>query len=279
MNIVRAQHAGACFGVQRALRLLATLDEDAQPAATLGPIIHNPRVVSELERKGIHAIEESELKNLDNTATLVLRTHGVSPRLLEQVSTRKIVDATCPFVQKAHRVARELENQGCTVVILGQAGHPEVEGIQGEVNNALIIESAKDVRSYSAQVSGRKVGVMAQTTQPQQVFIELCEALKPYASELIIKNTICEATAQRQASATQLARSVDAMLVIGGKNSANTAQLAHLCKRYCPVYLIEGIEDIDINVLRSVSSLGVTAGASTPIQHIDEVISYLEDIS
>ena len=275
-EIVVARHAGYCYGVERALRLTEEAVRTADgPVATLGPIIHNPTVVRRLEERGARMVEE-----VANAAegTLVVRTHGVPPEAVDEARRRglHVVDATCPFVAVAQRKAAELREAGYLVVILGERDHPEVVGLQGFAGpEAVVVEGADGLRP--ALVRGRRVGVVVQTTQSREHLAEVVAALAPLARETLVFNTICDATEKRQTAACELAGQVDAVVVVGGRNSANTARLAQLCREIEPrTFHIETAAELRPGWVRGCRRIGVTAGASTPEDEIEATIRALE---
>ena len=270
MAVVRvAEHAGACYGVERALELAwAAVDSSVDDICTLGPLIHNPRVVSSLDAMGAHVVERVEDAS---GRTLILRTHGVTPD--EERRARelcpKVIDATCPFVKRVHVEVERLTRDGYEVVIVGEAGHPEVVATLGHAPGAHIISNALEV-PY-AQL-GNRVGIVVQTTLTQAVLQSVVSAIDDGTREVKLVNTICEATALRQAAASQLAAASDAMVVIGGRNSANTTHLAEICGGICPrTYHIEDASELDPSWFADAESIGITAGASTPASQLKAV--------
>ena len=275
MKVIRAAHAGACYGVQRALDMAHAAAANGQ-AYTLGPLIHNPIVVSSLEDEGVHVAESVEETR---GSVAIIRSHGVTPSVrseLEQIAAQ-VIDATCPHVRKAQEGALELAREGCRVIVVGEAGHPEVEGLlayaSSEGMRVDAVQSAQDVpKDLRAPI-----GVVVQTTQKQEVLDEVVAAIEAQGIEPLVKRTICLATTQRQKAAKELAENVDAVVVIGGRNSSNTTRLAEICAATGkPTYHIESIGEIDPLWFEAVETIGVTAGASTPEQQIDSVIAYLE---
>jgi 4-hydroxy-3-methylbut-2-enyl diphosphate reductase len=276
--IVVARYAGYCYGVERALRLTGEAIAAAQgPVATLGPIIHNPGVVSSLEERGAGVVEAVD--DVDQ-GTLIVRTHGVAPDVMARARGRDLhlVDATCPFVAVAQRKAAELRAAGYMVVILGERDHPEVVGLQGFAGReAVVVEDARGLPA--AALRGRRVGVVVQTTQSRQNLADLVAALAPVARETLVFNTICDATEKRQTAACELAAQVDVVVVVGGRNSANTARLAQLCHAIEPrTYHIESAAELDPEWVADARRVGVTAGASTPDEEIAATVRRLEEL-
>lgn len=276
MRVVVAKHAGVCYGVERALKLAGQAAEGGGTVRTLGPLIHNPQAVAALEDAGVRVAS-----SLDDVAegTLVIRSHGVDPAVITAAEERglDVVDATCPFVRAAHRCAGELRDAGYAVVIVGEADHPEVEGILAHAGGeAHIVQRAADL---PARIK-RRVGVVVQTTQPPAVLAEVVAALLPRVNELRVCNTICSATEQRQASAAELADEVDVIIVVGGHNSGNTTRLAEICAARNPrTHHVETAEELDERWFDGASVVGVTAGASTPDEQIRGVIDTVESLT
>jgi 4-hydroxy-3-methylbut-2-enyl diphosphate reductase len=277
-SIQIAEEAGYCFGVRRALDLArAQLAKDGKKVYSLGPIIHNPQVVAEFQKRGLIPIES--LEGIDE-GIILIRSHGVERGVLEQARQKglEIVDATCPFVKNAQRLARQLSKSDYQVVIVGEESHPEVKGILSYAGaNPVVISSADQLRDKQI---GPKVGMLAQTTQTQENFVAVATSILAVAYEARIYNTICNATATRQAAAVELAASVDVMFVVGGKNSANTTRLAELCRAAgTTVYHIETPEEITPDMIRDKQRIGITAGASTPRSQVDIIKEALERIN
>ena len=268
MEVIRAKRAGACYGVQRALDMADEVIADGSRAYTLGPLIHNPQVVADLAARGAEAVgsvedicwegaaagdasAEGSASAAGDVPAVVIRSHGVTPQVLAAVEDRgfSVVDATCPHVSRAQHAAAELAAEGCRVIVVGEAGHPEVEGLTAWAEEA---GGKVDVVAAPEEIPEGlydPVGVVAQTTQRRENLEAVVAALREAGLEPIVKNTICSATRQRQEAAADLASAVDAMVVIGGRNSSNTTRLAEVC--------------------------AVTAGASTPENQIAAVEAFL----
>jgi 4-hydroxy-3-methylbut-2-enyl diphosphate reductase len=275
-EIVVARYAGYCYGVERALRLTEEAVRTAHGlVATLGPIIHNPTVVQRLEQRGARMVDEVSAAD---EGTLVIRTHGVPPETIDDARRRglQVVDATCPFVAVAQRKAAELRQAEYLVVILGERDHPEVVGLQGFAGpDALVVEDVEGLQPDL--VRGRRVGVVVQTTQSREHLADLVAALAPLARETLVFNTICDATQKRQTAACELAGQVDAVVVVGGRNSANTARLTQLCRSIEPrTFHIETAAELRPEWIEGCRRIGVTAGASTPEEEIEATIRALE---
>ena len=264
-----AEEAGACYGVERALGMVeSAAEENAGAVHTLGPLIHNPRVIAELAEKGVDAVGSPEEAAGD---TLLLRTHGTVPE--EEARARdlcsRVLDATCPFVKKVHQAAERLSREGYQVVVVGEAGHPEVEATLPHAPGAVVVGSAEEA---SALPHVRKMGVVVQTTARRALLAEVVSELLGVAEEVRVINTICEATAGHQAAADALAREADVMVVIGGRISANTTRLAEISAARCPrTHHVEGADELRAEWFEGASVIGITAGASTPASQIEAV--------
>lgn len=277
VNIRVADHAGACYGVERALKLARRCGAEATaPVHTLGPLIHNPLVVRDLEASGVKLAETLEDAR---EGTLIIRTHGVVPEVVDAARARglDVVDATCPYVKKVHDAAAQLAGEGYQLLVIGEAGHPEVEGILGHAGApAQVVGEASEVASLTLKP---KVGVVVQTTQTAQRLSEVVAALAPRVRELRVVNTICKATEERQRAAAELAATSDCMIVVGGKNSGNTRRLAEICADACAsTHHIESEDELDPAWFAGAREVGITAGASTPQEHIDRVRARIEQI-
>ncbi|MDO4536808.1 MAG: 4-hydroxy-3-methylbut-2-enyl diphosphate reductase [Coriobacteriales bacterium] len=273
-EVTVADKAGACFGVERALRMVHEAAENVEgPVRTLGPLIHNPVVVDELAAAGVEAVKSPS--EAPRGASLIMRAHGVRPEVEDEARAAglTILDATCPFVKKVHRLAEKLDSEGYQVIVVGEKGHAEVEGTCGHAKGAVVVGSAADVEAIDVR---RKVGVVAQTTLELSVLQGVMSALAGRCEELRVFNTICDATSERQAAAAELASRVDVMVVIGGRNSANTCHLADVCRAQgTKTYHIEVPEELDETWFAGADKVGITAGASTPAAHIEAVRSHL----
>jgi len=271
IDIEVARYAGVCYGVERALGMAEkAADEARKPVNTLGPLIHNPLVVNDLESIGVGtASNVSEVEE----GTLIIRAHGVVPSVVEDARTRglDVLDATCPYVKKVHNAAERLVREGYQLIVVGESGHPEVEGIMGHAgDDAHVVSVPGDLDAIDLS---RKVGVVVQTTQTPGALADVVAELSKRTMDLRVINTICSATQERQDSAAELARRVDAMIVIGGKNSGNTRRLAEICTAACPkTHHIEDAFEIEAAWFDGASHIGVTAGASTPASHIDRAL-------
>jgi len=278
-NIRKAVHAGYCWGVERALDIVNHTAETHKdvPVRTLGPIIHNPQVVQSLDEKGVHAIDS--LNEMPEGGTVIIRTHGVAPEVYQQAESNglTVVDATCPLVTLVQNKAKQLVNEGYHLVIFGNSKHPEVIGTLGHAGGkATVIEKPIDVCTAKLP---KKVGVVVQTTQETELVSELLSYLAPRCKEIKVFNTICNPTIERQDAARELARAVQVMIVVGGKNSSNTRHLADVCREEgATTYHIEEPTEVETNWFAGVCEIGVTAGASTPGWLMDQVISHIHDL-
>jgi len=274
MRVEVARYAGICYGVERALKLAEQAAESGAAVHTLGPLIHNPQAVAALTDRGV--VVAKSLDDVDS-GTLVIRSHGVDPAIIEtaHASGLDVVDATCPHVSKAHEAAEELMLGGYLVIIVGEADHPEVEGIMAHAGgNAVVVSSAAELPEH---LPSRRVGVVVQTTQSLRRLTEVVGAVLPRVSELRVFNTICSATGKRQQSAEELAATVDVMVVVGGHNSGNTTRLAEICGEVNPrVHHVETPDDLRAEWFEGAQSVGVTAGASTPDEQMRAVIDAIE---
>ena len=266
-----AAHAGVCYGVERALSMAADAATSAPaPVHTLGPLIHNPLVVKELEARGVGLAE-----TLDDASSgsIIIRAHGVVPAVIEQARARDltVLDATCPYVKRVHAAAEKLVREGYQLIVVGESGHPEVEGIMGHADGAArVVSCANDLADL--EISNR-VGVVVQTTQTQATLAGVVSALLTRASEVRVINTICSATQERQQAASELASRADVMIVVGGKNSGNTRRLAQICAERCErTHHVEDACEIDSAWFTGAELIGITAGASTPSSHIERAV-------
>ena len=273
MEIYLADKAGFCFGVKRAINTAFEAAEKGN-VFCLGPLIHNPQEVERLRRAGVETVEDfSSLKPDD---FLIIRSHGVPPGVLDQARDKglNIIDLTCPFVGKAQRDAEALKKEGYRVVVIGEQKHPEVQSILGHAgDNSFVVEKAADVEGLALQ---SRIGVVAQTTQSYGNFSEIVLKLLSLSKELKVFNTICNSTKERQDAAKILAGQMDVMLVVGGRNSANTSRLADLCRQAGKnSHHIEVADEIRTEWLKGAAKVGVTAGASTPDWVVEGVLNRL----
>lgn len=278
MEVNVAKSAGFCFGVKRAVELVYEEAKGEQKVYTLGPIIHNEQVVKDLEKKGVSVIHSADEINQGEDITVIIRSHGVTKEVYQALEEKRvrIVDATCPFVKKIHKIVQEKKEEGAQIVVVGNASHPEVEGICGWCDNECsVVETIEEAKGCKLD-KDRKVCIVAQTTFNYKKFEDIVDILSKKSYDILIMNTICNATEERQTEAGTIARKSDAMIVIGGKHSSNTQKLYEICKAEClNTHFIQTLDDLDLKHFESFRSVGITAGASTPNNIIKEVQSYV----
>ncbi len=283
-----ARSSGFCPGVKRALRLAeTTLEKGVGPVFTIGPLIHNPQEVDRLQAMGLRILPDrpEELKRLNLEGSwIILRSHGASPALLGLLESKRanMVDATCAMVQSAQESAVKLAQEGYDLIIVGSPDHPEVQAIQAYAGRAFITEDTEELRRWIKERgrSRHKVGVIAQTTVSEATLQEIVDFLLPRTCEMKIYNTICHATATRQREAASLARKVDLMLVIGGRNSSNTSHLRAVSEGLgTPTRHIETAAELDAAWFDGVNRVGVIGGASTPDWITDEIVAEIARIA
>ena len=278
MEIRVAKTAGFCFGVNRAVEIVEKCTQDKTSTYhTLGPIIHNKHVVNNFAKKGISPID-----SLDDVAPgekLIIRTHGIGKDIYDELKEKnvEIIDVTCPFVKKIHNIVEKHYKDGYKIVIIGDKNHPEVQGINGWCcNSAEIFATLQEVENTN--LSDFKVCVVAQTTFMQEIFKKIVIFLKKTCNDIVIFDTICNATEERQAEARELASNSDVCIVLGGVNSSNTQKLYSICKSVCPdAYCLEHIDQLPKGCDFSFKKVGITAGASTPAVIIKEAIGKMEN--
>ena len=268
MEVILADYLGFCYGVKRAITIAQENASSDGKACTLGPIIHNPQMVERLRSEGVGTVDE--LAEMDE-GTIIIRSHGVGPRIYAEAERRglELVDATCPHVKKAQLSAKALVDDGYSVVIIGEKRHPEVHSIfEWSDGKAAIVETEEEAEALH---SCAKLGIVCQTTFSGAKFKQIVSRLLEKSRDIRIQRTICTATDQRQTAALALAAKVDLMLVIGGKNSANTTRLARICEEKCLTYHIETADELQDEWFDKIEKIGITAGASTPDWIIKEV--------
>jgi 4-hydroxy-3-methylbut-2-en-1-yl diphosphate reductase len=274
IKVVTAKRAGFCFGVKRAVDMAFAAAKESESVYTLGPIIHNPQVIEKLIVEGVRPVDSINSRKIK---TLIVRTHGVPREISEALDRKKyyVIDATCPFVKKAQNYARLLREEDYQVVIIGDKEHPEVKGLMSYAGPDAIVVNKYDPRPRLK----RRVGVVVQTTQPVSVLKEFVGDTVDHVKELKVFNTICNSTALRLKETKAIAEKVDAIIVVGGKNSANTTQLANFCiSMSVPTYHIETATEIKEKWFADVEKVGITAGASTPDWIIEEVADRISHI-
>ncbi len=301
MEVIVAEHAGFCFGVTKAVdtvyeQIAKKSDgENVGNIYTYGPIIHNETVVSDLEKKGVSVIDSiDDLKSLADRfeesrkngssdedkakGTIVIRSHGVTREVQELIEKTglDVIDATCPFVKRIHKVVLEESNKGASIIVVGSANHPEVEGIVSYVNGKVFVIDGPESAAKFSENKETNYTVVAQTTFNKKKFQETVEIFKNNGYNINIVNTICNATDERQTEAEEIASKADAMIVIGGAHSSNSRKLYEICKEKCAdTYFIQTLEDLHLNLTKNVKLVGITAGASTPKNIIEEVQNYV----
>ena len=280
MKVILAEKAGFCFGVKRAMDLVyERIRTGPFPIYTYGPMIHNEEVVEDLKRRGVVVIYNPEELSGLTEGTIVIRSHGVTKELYDRLaeSPLTVVDATCPYVQKIHRHAYDFSKQGYRVLIVGNASHPEVSGICGWCTHSrpVVIETAEDAERFESN-SQEKIAVIVQTTYNSENFKVIVDILNNKTYNVTVCNTICNATRERQLAAESMAGSVDACIVIGGRNSSNSQKLYEICSKKCAnTFYIQTSDDLNINDFRNFQCVGITAGASTPNYIIEEVQGFV----
>ena len=276
MIVKTAKSAGFCPGVKRAVELVyQQAEEKDMPVYTYGPIIHNEAVVRDLEGRGVRVAETKDQLLRCKGGTVIIRSHGVSREIYQFLEQEGIdyVDATCPFVRKIHRYVEEYSQKGYHILIIGNDSHPEVEGIRGWgiAGRTTVLSTAEEAEKFTI-LAGERLCVVAQTTFNNKKFQDLVEIILKKGYDINVLNTICNATQERQTEARAISAQVEAMIVIGGRNSSNTQKLFEICKKECEnTYYIQTLDDLDRSKLQSIGSVGITAGASTPNYIIKEV--------
>lgn len=280
-KITVAKTAGFCFGVNRAVDMVYNAIESGNKVVTLGPIIHNPDVVNDMKNKGVRVI--SSVSEAKPDEIVVIRSHGVPYSVIEELKARGLeyIDATCPFVSRIHKIVREKSSEGVTILIAGDSSHPEVKGIVGNaLNEPFVFNDFADLKEIFEKNNNflqKKVAIIAQTTYNNTLWGKCAEFIENNCEQPQIYNTICNATSDRQTEAAELAAKSDAMIVIGGKESSNTAKLCEICSGYCKCYHIENADELCGIDLSGSYSIGITAGASTPAYIIKEVQTLMSD--
>ena len=283
-EIKAAQSAGFCFGVDRAVKLVyEELAKNSGKVATLGPIIHNKAVVDDLKNKGVRIVDD--LVCLEKGEKAVIRSHGVGRDVYEYLESNGIpyIDATCPFVSRIHKIVREYAEKGYYILIAGDRNHPEVQGIVGHCGekNCFVFKDDTELRDFFSKnytKLEKKLAIVAQTTYNILVWGECLKVIPEDKENILVFETICSATSKRQSDAAKLSREVDAMVIVGGKNSSNTKKLFNVCSENCPSYHIENADELYSLNLKNADKIGITAGASTPAYIIKEVQNTMAEI-
>jgi len=276
MEIIVAKNSGLCYGVKRALNLAKeTRHERNGKVLTLGDLIHNPRVIVDLKKQGIHSIENlNELKK----GTIIIRSHGISPEVYESLEEKnmEIVDATCPIVKRIQKLVGILAENKEEIIIVGNKDHPEIKGLIGfSQERGIIVENETQVKHLPHK---KKRVVLAQSTQDLYIFGKIVTALIEKTEELSVYNTICHSTQTRQKSTSELASQVDTLFIVGGKNSSNTQKLYQISRRILPeTYFVENAEQITPEMLKRAKKIGISGGASTPHEAIQEAVEKIKN--
>ena len=279
MEVIVAEHAGFCFGVTKAVETVYDqIQEKKTNIYTFGPIIHNETVVADLERKGVRVIESVEDISGISEGTVIIRSHGVTKEVHSMLenSGLQIVDATCPFVKRIHKIVKEESEKGRSIIVVGSGNHPEVEGIVSYATGPVFVIDSPQMAEKFEGDRELEYTVVSQTTFNKKKFEETIEILNNYGYNINIVNTICNATDERQSEAEEISSKVDAMIVIGGAHSSNSRKLYEICKQKCEnTYFIQTLEDLNLRLDESATLVGITAGASTPKNIIEEVQNYV----
>ena len=278
MKVILAKTAGFCFGVKRAVDTVyqQIKENPDEKIYTYGPIIHNDEVIKDLESKGVSVIRSDEDFDDLTEGIVVIRSHGVKEAVCRKIQEKGLtyVDATCPFVKKIHGIVQRESKAGSYILIIGNEEHPEVQGIIGwsAHKDVTVVRTTQEAEAFVLQDPSGKICIVSQTTFNYNKFQELVEIISEKGYDILVLNTICNATKERQEEAGDIANRVDAMIVIGDKHSSNTQKLFEICRNAClNTYYIQTLDDLDSNQLRSVETVGITAGASTPKNIIEEV--------
>lgn len=286
MEVLLAKTAGFCFGVKRAVETVyeqiekQNKAEGGLPIYTYGPIIHNEQVVRDLEEKGVRVLEGREELEALEEGIVIIRSHGIGRDICRLIEEKGLicVDATCPFVKRIHNIVEKESRAGKQIVIIGNPGHPEVEGIRGWCETpAVVVESEEEIRNLQFPAD-KEVCVVSQTTFNHNKFKDLVEILDNTEYNVSVVDTICNATEERQAEAREIAALADVMIVVGGAHSSNTRKLYEICSKECEqTCFIQTLEDLNLKVSESVRLIGITAGASTPNNIIEEVQTHVRN--
>jgi small subunit ribosomal protein S1 len=279
MEIILAETAGFCFGVNNAIKIAEDIQSRGGIINSLGPLIHNDQAVDDLKEKGIGVI--SDISEAPEGSKVIIRAHGVAPEVYEEAEKRniEIIDATCPYVKKIHKLVGNMHEEGCTIVIAGDRNHPEVIGVNGWCGNSALIANTPEEADAIEPIDG-KCCLVAQTTITRERFDGIYEKLKEKCKSVVKFDTICSATSSRQEEAERIARISDVMLVIGSRKSSNTQKLYEICSKYCKkTYLAETYGDLPPINIKEIQTLGVAAGASAPERTIKEVIEKMDELN
>ena len=282
-ELIIAKSAGFCFGVTRAVNMVyEAIEKENVPIYTYGPIIHNDEVVKDMEKNGVTVINDLDELSSHKKGVMIIRSHGISKAEYDKIKDCgfEVLNATCPFVSKIHRYVEDYSSKGYDIIIVGSPKHPEVCGIKGwadEKCHVTIINSPEDAEKYTKN-STKKLCIVSQTTFNYNKFQDIVEIIAKKGYDITVLNTICNATEVRQTEARKVAQCSDVMIVIGDRHSSNTQKLFEICKDECKnTYYIQTPEDLDLTELRGLDNVGITAGASTPNNIIEEVQKYVRN--
>ena len=272
MQVKLAKNYGFCFGVRRAIKLA----ESKPNGITLGPLIHNAKEINRLKEK-FNVVVNENIQEIPANAEVIIRTHGITKEDLQRLKqkTKNITDATCPFVTKPQEICEKMSNEGYAIIIFGDEMHPEVKGVMSYCKTTpLVVENLEALKNVKIP---DKVVLISQTTKNIELFLEIADFLIRQCSECRVFNTICNATFDNQESARNLAKEVDIMIIVGGKNSSNTKQLYNISKEYCQdCYLVEDYQELQKEWFGGKKLCGVSAGASTPNWIIDKIVQTIQ---
>lgn len=278
MEVRLAKTAGFCFGVKRAVDKVYEQIDKGKDIYTYGPIIHNESVVQELEKKGVTVINNREELKKITTGTIIIRSHGVAKDVYDMIKNQGLeyIDATCPFVKRIHKIVERESESGNQIMILGNPGHPEVDGIIGWSKTMPIVLETEEEAERFMQKDNKKICIVSQTTFNYNKFQDLVEIFRKKGYDISVVNTICSATEERQTEAKKIASEVGAMIVIGGTHSSNTRKLYEICSKECEnTFFIQTLDNLSFDLPKTVELVGITAGASTPNNIIEEVQNYV----
>ncbi|EEB36328.1 4-hydroxy-3-methylbut-2-enyl diphosphate reductase [Anaerococcus hydrogenalis DSM 7454] len=278
MKVIVAKNSGFCNGVRRSVDLANKASEKNKKTYTLGPLVHNPTQVQMLEDKGVGVIDENEVIKL-NDSQIVIRSHGVREELKDNIrkNQNNVIDATCPVLINIYKKIKEKENEGYKVVIVGDKNHPEIKAMASYINDGIIIKDETEAKNITNM---SKLYVVSQTTNRIDFFENIAHELEKTNDDVVIENTICNATRLRQEACKSLSKEVDCMVVVGGFNSSNTNKLYQIAQKYCKnVQRIETVKDLPLQKLSNFNIIGVIAGASTPDKVIEEVVNRMDDLT
>ncbi len=278
MEVRLATHAGFCFGVKRAVEQVYEQIETGKTIYTYGPIIHNEEVVKDLESKGVIVLPDTEALRQVQEGTIIIRSHGVTKEIYEIIDEKGLecVDATCPFVKRIHNIVQKESSAGKHIIIVGDPKHPEVEGIMSWCDGPMTVLETEEEAEGVALPKGTEICIVSQTTFNYNKFQHMVAILQKKGYNDSVVNTICNATEERQTEAKEIASQADVMIVIGGKHSSNTRKLYEICSKECAnTYFIQTLDDLHLELPKSVGLVGITAGASTPNKLIEEVQNYV----